>query len=166
MDALLDVAQESLFRLSGAVVLGAAVGVHRHLHHRPAGVRTHALVALASAAVTLGCSHGLSGQASLAPAVQGVVTGVGFLGAGVIMRPSNERDVLGLTTAASIWLVAALGAVLGLGQWMVVLPAAFLTALVLTAGGRLEEAIARRAERQSAANRGAGGQAPGGGPSV
>jgi putative Mg2+ transporter-C (MgtC) family protein len=83
--------------------------------------------------------------------VQGVVTGVGFLGAGVIMRPSKEGDVVGLTTAASVWLVAALGAVLGLGQWMVVVPAAFLTALVLTAGGRLEEAVARRAERQSAA---------------
>jgi putative Mg2+ transporter-C (MgtC) family protein len=140
----MDVSFDAALRLFGAVVVGTMVGLQRHLHHRPAGVRTHALVALAAAVVTLGCSRALPGQSNLAPAVQGVVTGVGFLGAGVILRPSREAEVVGLTTAASVWLVAAFGAVLGLGQWAVVVPGFVLTGLVLAGGGILEEAVARR----------------------
>jgi len=113
---------EILLRLVVAVALGGALGMERSYHGRPAGFRTHALVGLASASLMLISSfesvwfHTPDGvRATIDPTrmAQGLMTGIGFLGAGVIMR--HGPTVRGLTTAASIWITAAIGILLGIG---------------------------------------------------
>ena len=109
-------------RLLLATALGAAVGYNRELLQKPAGVRTHALVALGSALVALMSvmlTHPSFGDDLAAPSriIQGLVAGVGFIGGGVILRLEAEQRVEGLTTAASIWVVAAIGIAAGLGLW-------------------------------------------------
>ena len=84
---------EALIRLSAAVIIGGVLGFERHLHGRWAGLRTHMTVALASAVM------------------QGIAAGIGFLGAGTILKLSDRLEIKGLTTASSIWLTAALGTV-------------------------------------------------------
>ncbi len=108
-----------------AFLLGGVIGYERESIQRPAGLRTHMLVAAGSAAFTVASVHGFEGQGTVrdpARIAAQVVTGVGFLGAGTIWRtPSTVR---GLTTAASIWLVAAVGLLAGSGLWIL---AAFTT---------------------------------------
>lgn len=109
-----------LARLSIAVLLGAVVGFERQVEGKSAGMRTHMLVALGSALFTLAPLYGGMAIADLSRVIQGVATGIGFLGAGAIMKAGEER-IHGLTTAASIWLTAAAGLSVGAGY---VLPAA------------------------------------------
>src|SRR5437763_17161902 len=100
-----------LLRLAAAVAIGALIGLDRELRRKPAGLRTLALVALGSAVFvleTLDSTHGAYTEGT-SRVIQGVVTGVGFLGAGSIMRGAGDESVRGLTTAASIWLAAAMG---------------------------------------------------------
>jgi putative Mg2+ transporter-C (MgtC) family protein len=107
-----------LLRLGAAVLAGALIGVDREIRNKPAGLRTMALVALGSAVFGLA---GAGGSAdSMSRVIQGVVTGVGFLGAGTIIRGRSEASVRGLTTAASIWLSAAIGIACGLALWPIV----------------------------------------------
>ncbi|HEX5387660.1 MAG TPA: MgtC/SapB family protein [Gemmatimonadales bacterium] len=144
----MDVGEIAL-RLGAAVVVGSAIGLNRDLREKPAGLRTHALVTMGAALVTL-TAYGLaeaSGRSDPEPAsraMQGVITGIGFLGAGVILRPEGGRTVRGLTTAASIWLAAALGIACGAGLWPAVLIATALMLLVLI-GGRPVERFLHRA---------------------
>ena len=131
-------------RLGGAVLAGAILGVNRDLHRKPAGLRTHALVCLGSAVVVvIVASMTDAGADAVSRVIQGVVTGVGFIGAGVILHHDTEHRVEGLTTAASIWLAAALGVACGSGHWITVLLALALTLGVLVFGGPIE----RRCER-------------------
>jgi putative Mg2+ transporter-C (MgtC) family protein len=121
-------------RLAAAVVVGALIGLDRELRGKPAGVRTLALVALGSAVFileTLDATRGVYTDAT-SRVIQGVVTGVGFLGAGSIMRGVDEESVRGLTTAAAIWLAAAAGVSCGLANWPLVVVATALGLLVLT----------------------------------
>jgi putative Mg2+ transporter-C (MgtC) family protein len=100
-----------LLRLAAAVGVGALIGLDRELRRKPAGLRTLALVALGSAVFiieTIDTTRGVYTDAT-SRVIQGIVTGVGFLGAGSIMRSADEESVRGLTTAASIWLAAATG---------------------------------------------------------
>ena len=112
---------EMILRLGGATLAGAIVGLNRELTHKPAGLRTHALVSLGSAVMTL-ISVRLMFQSSVADdgavlrTIQGIITGIGFIGGGVILRLPREQTVHGLTTAASIWIVAALGIAFGLAD--------------------------------------------------
>lgn len=121
-------------RLSCAVVVGGIIGLERAYHGRPAGFRTHTLVCLASALLMLL----LLFQWSVVPAIhlnniqmdparmaQGIMTGIGFLGAGVILR--EKQTIRGLTTAASIWITAAIGIMIGLGFFAASLIAAAFT---------------------------------------
>jgi len=108
-----------LLRLGAAVVVGALIGIDREIRHKPAGVRTMALVALGSAVFVLAGLEGSTSD-STSRIIQGIVAGVGFLGAGTIMRRQTEESVHGLTTAASIWLAAALGVACGLAFWTLV----------------------------------------------
>ena len=138
-------------RLTTAVFIGGAIGLDRELRHKPAGFRTHALVALGAAALT-STSIQLTGSgdpSGVLRVVQGIITGIGFLGAGVILHPANQGSVLGLTTAASIWVVAGLGIGCGAGLWGSTLSAWGLTLLVLGLGGRLEQFIDRRVAARS-----------------
>lgn len=120
---------EVAIRLTAAVAVGGAVGWERERHEKPAGLRTHILVAVGSATfMLLGFEVGghLSprfGEAGLDPTrvLQGVVGGIGFLGAGAIIKSSGQ--VTGMTTAASVWIAGALGAAAGMGAYVVALMA-------------------------------------------
>jgi putative Mg2+ transporter-C (MgtC) family protein len=125
--------QQVFVRLAAAVGVGALIGLDRELRHKPAGLRTMALVSLGSAVFVLTAidsAEGLSHDA-VSHAIQGIVTGVGFLGAGAILRGDTEISVRGMTTAASIWLAAAGGIACGLAHWALVAIASGLGLLVL-----------------------------------
>ena len=118
---------EIFLRLVFAVIIGGLVGLEREVVHKPAGIRTHMLVCLGSALFVLATLETLPEES--AKIIAGVATGVGFLGAGTIFR--SKSAVHGLTTAASIWVVAALGLAIGVGLYLMSLVAAVLTLLVL-----------------------------------
>jgi len=129
---------EVILRLAAAMVIGGVIGLDRNLHHKPTGVRTLRLVALGSALAVL--TVGRDSQADISRVVQGVITGVGFIGAGVILHRASAKRVHGLTTAAAIWVTAALGVLCGLGSWHIVLVAVtFVLLLLLLFGGSFEE---------------------------
>jgi len=130
-----------LGRLALAVLLGGIVGVERELSGKPAGLRTNILICLGSAllmdlSITIGMTDGEGRIGDPARIAAQVVTGVGFLGAGTIMQARGE--VVGLTTAATIWVVAAIGLAVGAGHRAEAIAAALLVTLVLTALGWLE----------------------------
>ena len=150
---------EVVVRLSVATLIGGVLGADREVRNKPAGLRTHALVSLGAALIvvtTLGLSAG--GDANpISRAIQGIIAGVGFLGAGAILKGRERDEVSGLTTAASIWLVASLGVASGAGYWFAALVALGLALIVLVFGGPFEGAlrrIFRRVEKDSGANEG------------
>ena len=120
-------------RLGAAVIVGALIGLDRELRRKPAGLRTLALVALGSAVFILETIDPTRAAYTdvTSRVIQGIVTGVGFLGAGSIMRGANDDSVRGLTTAASIWLAAASGIACGLANWPLVIGGSGLGLLVL-----------------------------------
>jgi putative Mg2+ transporter-C (MgtC) family protein len=139
---------EVLLRLAIATVIGAALGLNREIRGKPAGLRTHALVALGTALVTL-TGIALAGHDgefdsnSVSRVIQGVVAGIGFLGGGTILKSDSGEQISGLTTAASLWVVACLGIACGVGLWRIALIALGLALLVLVAGEPLENALHR-----------------------
>lgn len=121
-----------LIRVIAATFLGAMIGVQRQRVGKPAGLRTHMLVSLGTAVVVLACSGAGMSQEGLSRVVQGVVTGIGFVGAGSILKLSEEREIKGLTTAVGVWLTAAIGVAAGLGTVGLAVIVTVLTLLVLT----------------------------------
>ena len=120
----LNVLLLSASRLGLAAVLGALLGYQRERVHSTAGLRTHILVCLGSAFFVLASVEAGQTSADVSRVIQGIVAGVGFLGAGTILKVSDRLQVHGLTTAASIWLTAAIGAGAGLGHlWLPILGA-------------------------------------------
>ncbi len=103
-------------RLTMAVILGGLLGYERETHGISAGLRTHMLVALGAALFVLVPLEAGITPADLSRVLQGVITGVGFLGAGAIIKLSQEQEIKGLTTAASVWLTAAIGVAAGMGR--------------------------------------------------
>ncbi len=121
-----------LIRLIAAALLGAVVGFERERARKPAGLRTHMLVAVGTAVFVLACSAiGMSLDA-LSRVIQGIVTGIGFLGAGSILKLNEERDIQGLTTAAGVWMTAAIGVAVGLGSLGVALLSTLFTVVILS----------------------------------
>lgn len=133
--------EEIVLRLGLAALAGAALGLNRDLHGKPTGVRTLGLVCVASAMATMAVADG--GTTDASRVIQGIVTGVGFLGAGVILRDSQDHQVRGLTTAACVWLTACIGAACGIGAWRLLLVGAPLVALILAFGGPVERFVHR-----------------------
>jgi putative Mg2+ transporter-C (MgtC) family protein len=135
--------EETALRLGAALILGGLFGLNRELHGKPAGLRTHALVCLGAAVATIivlkspDAPMAAADQNAIGRVVQGILTGVGFLGAGVILR-DPAGHVTGLTTAATIWMCAVLGTVCGLGYWVILGITVGLTAFVLLLGRPLE----------------------------
>jgi putative Mg2+ transporter-C (MgtC) family protein len=135
---------EVVVRLGVATLIGSVLGLNRELRNKPAGMRTHALVALGAALLTLMAMQfgimesGKVNSNAMSRVVQGVITGIGFLGGGVILRDQQKRDVHGLTTAASIWVAAALGISCGAGAWPTAVVALGFTLFVLIVGGPVE----------------------------
>lgn len=133
---------EIAIRLSASVLIGSTLGLNRELHGKPAGLRTHGLVSLGAALATMVAFRSPDSSLTIDPnaigrIVQGILTGVGFLGAGVILH-DREGHVTGLTTAATIWICAALGIVCGLGYWPILAIALVLALFVLTIGKMIE----------------------------
>ena len=123
-----------VLRLLAAALVGALIGFDRERRGKPAGLRTHALVSLGAAlfVVIIERQPGGTnlGADALSRVLQGLVTGIGFLGAGVILhRPSGR--VTGLTSAAMVWIAAALGAAAGLGRWLETLAGGAIVMLIL-----------------------------------
>lgn len=118
---------EIVLRLALAVIFGGLIGVEREVVHKPAGIRTHMLVCLGSALFVLVTIQTF--QYEVARIIAGIATGIGFLGAGTIFKAKN--DVHGLTTAASIWAVAAVGIGVGLGHYLITLIAVVLIIVIL-----------------------------------
>jgi putative Mg2+ transporter-C (MgtC) family protein len=106
-----------LLRLAMAAVLGGVVGLERERTGKSAGIRTHMLVALGAALFTTVPLEAGMQTSDFSRVIQGLVTGIGFLGAGAILKLSDEGEVRGLTTAAGIWLTAAAGMAVGAG-WL------------------------------------------------
>jgi putative Mg2+ transporter-C (MgtC) family protein len=134
---------EIFVRAGAAVLAGAALGLNRDLHGKPTGIRTLALVGLGSAVAVMAISdsHDVS---AVSRVIQGILTGIGFLGAGVIIRNNEGRQIHGLTTAACAWLTACIGVTCGIGEWRIMLASVFLAFLVLIVGGPLEKALHSR----------------------
>ena len=130
-----------LLRLLLSTVMAAAIGIEREIHRRAAGLRTHILVSLGSTlfmmtSISVAMSYGVAGDADPSRIAAGVVTGIGFLGAGAIIRYGSS--IKGLTTAASIWVVAAIGLAVGAGvYWAAAITTALSVAVLVLS--RLEE---------------------------
>ncbi len=119
------------------MLLGAIVGLERESTGQPAGVRTYMLVALASALfVTVPLELGMP-LAEVARIAQGVATGIGFIGAGAILKLSKDREIQGLTTAAAIWMTAAVGMTVGLGGFGIAALSVTLAWFILAVIGRI-----------------------------
>lgn len=103
-------------RLFLAMLLGAVIGIQRERAGKAAGLRTHMLVAMGSALFVLSCGAAGMTLSDLSRVIQGVATGIGFIGAGAILKWHEEHQVKGITTAAGIWMTAAAGSAIGLGQ--------------------------------------------------
>lgn len=134
---------EVALRLILATAAGVAFGLNRELHDKQTGVRTLGLVALGSAIAVMAAAH-VGGEGGVSRAIQGIVTGIGFLGAGVIMRPARGSRIHGLTTAACTWLTACVGAACAVAEWSTVLIGVVLAFIVLMFGGPFEAWVHRR----------------------
>lgn len=137
---------EVLLRLGVATLASGAIGLNRDLHGKPIGLRTLGMVGLATSLVVLIATPASleAGQLSDATSrvVQGILTGIGFLGAGVIVH-GDQHKVKGLTSAACVWFTACVGVVCGLGHWRLVGLALAIALLLLMFGGPGERKLHR-----------------------
>jgi putative Mg2+ transporter-C (MgtC) family protein len=120
-------------RLFMAALLGGILGFEREQRGKAAGIKTHMLVAIGSALfVLIPLQAGIS-DAEMSRVMQGIITGIGFLGAGAILKGHDEKDLKGLTTAAGIWVTSAIGVAAGLGRESLAILCTFLALVVLLA---------------------------------
>ncbi len=141
-------APDSLWEVAGrlglATLLGAGIGLNREWLRKPAGLRTNALVALGGALFTIiGLLLNAGDLTSASRILQGVAAGIGFIGAGVIMRRPESSDVQGLTTAAAIWIVSAIGIAVGVGLWRTSVIALSIGLFVLIIGDAVDRLLRR-----------------------
>jgi putative Mg2+ transporter-C (MgtC) family protein len=138
-------------RLALAALLGGILGLNREIALKPAGMRTHALVALGAALATI------TGLALMAPPgndasapgriIQGLVAGIGFIGSGVILHRRDNYTVEGLTTAASIWVIAAVGVAVGAGLWRASIIVVVISLILLVVGAPIDRFVHRLSRR-------------------
>src|SRR5215467_1276839 len=129
---------EIITRLLGAALVGGGIGLNRHLQHKAVGLRTLSLVSCGAAGLVLASLHSAGTTPhvdAMSRVIQGIMTGVGFLGAGVIIRSQADDKIHGLTTAAAVWITAALGALCGMGEWKILIVLSAIIAVVLLIGG-------------------------------
>ena len=140
-------------RLGLAALMGAIVGSDRERMGKPAGLRTHMLVCMGAALFVLASSESGMAIADVSRVIQGLAAGIGFLGGGAILKLSAEREILGLTTAATIWMTAALGVAAGLGHIGLASVATAFTWATLSLVGLAERRSRRSDDRAFAAER-------------
>jgi len=134
-------------RLIVAMIFGAVIGIQRERAGKPAGLRTHMLVALGAAVFVIASGEFGMNPDSISRVIQGLVTGIGFLGAGAILKLYERRAVEGLTTAAGIWMTAALGVAVGLGRFGLALVATLLAWMTLSLVRQMEHILNRGARK-------------------
>lgn len=137
-------------RLLVALVAGGLVGIQRELTHKPAGLRTHMLLALGTALFVILADEAGMSKSDLARVLQGLVTGIGFLGGGAILKLAAEHEIHGLTTAAGLWMTAAASAAAGIGQLALAILGVVLGLVVLAAFVKVEMRLGHRASKDAA----------------
>lgn len=140
---------EILMRLIASVLIGGVIGLDRNLRGKPSGIRTLGLVSLGSCLLTMAgmnflAAHEQADWSAASRVIQGLITGIGFLGSGVITQEAGSERIRGLTTAASIWITAILGIVCGMGSWQVAGIALLIVFLLFVIGKPLERTLHRR----------------------
>ena len=142
--------QESLMRLGAATAAGMVIGINRDLTNKPIGMRTLALVSLGAATVTVSSiqfsfmdNHPDALSRVVQGVIQGVMAGISFIGAGVVLRDIQAQTVQGLTTAATVWMTAALGIACGLAAWRTAAIGLIIALALLVVVPWIENAIAR-----------------------
>jgi putative Mg2+ transporter-C (MgtC) family protein len=138
--------QEIVLRLAVATLAGGTLGLNRDLHGKPVGLRTLGLVGLATAMVVVladPSGHAAATFDATSRVIQGILTGIGFLGAGVIVHREHHSRIHGLTSAACTWLTACVGIVCGAGHWRIVIVALAIAFALLIAGGPVERLLHR-----------------------
>lgn len=150
IDAFAAFAEPGL-RLAAAAIAGMVIGLNRDIAGKAMGARTLGLVSVGAAIVALAAigdpligPHPDARSRVIQGVLQGVLTGVGFLGAGVIVRRADNNDVKNLTTAATVWVTAAVGIACGLGEWALVAWAITLTLAILVLGQHVEDWFVKR----------------------
>ncbi len=140
-------ATRDLVRLVFAALLGGVLGFDRELKHKTAGLRTHMLVALGSALfVLIPLQSGASVQ-DMSRVLQGLIAGIGFLGAGAIIKVVENVEAKGLTTAASLWMAAAIGIAMGMGHGLTAVLATLLALIILSVIPFLEHILPKKKDR-------------------
>jgi putative Mg2+ transporter-C (MgtC) family protein len=135
-------------RLLIAMLLGAVIGLQRERTGKPAGLRTHVLVSLGAALFVLAPLESGMDNDAVSRVIQGLVTGIGFLGAGAILKLQEKREVEGLTTAAGIWMTAAIGLAVGLGRLGLAIMTTILTWITLSLLGQMEQRMNEKGSEQ------------------
>jgi putative Mg2+ transporter-C (MgtC) family protein len=125
-------------RMMIAMILGAVIGAQREATGKPAGLRTHMLVAMGGALFILAPVQSGMDLDGMSRVIQGIVTGIGFIGGGAILKLQEQRAIEGLTTAAGIWITAAVGIAAGLGRWGLAVVSTILAWVTLSLIGRIE----------------------------
>ena len=133
-----------VWRLGAAGVLGGLIGIEREWARKPAGLRTHMTVSLAAAAFVLTVIEIGGADEDVSRVIQGITAGIGFLGAGTILKKTAEEDIQGLTTAATIFLTAAVGAAAGTGRVGIGIVCVVAAWLILTILATVERIMNRR----------------------
>lgn len=132
-----EIARVSL-RLIAALIIGAVIGLQREITRKAAGLRTHMLVALGTALFVVAAAEVDMHEDAMSRVIQGLATGIGFLGAGTILKLTEQQTIRGLTTAAGIWMTAAASVAAGLGQYTAAIIGTFLAWVVLSIIWRIE----------------------------
>jgi putative Mg2+ transporter-C (MgtC) family protein len=131
---------DDLARIGAAAVLGGAIGLEREWHGHWAGFRTHMMVSIGcSIFVIAGLGIARNDQQAVTRIIQGIASGIGFLGAGTILKLDQKQQIKGLTTASSIWLAAALGTAAGLAEFALATASAVISLFVLGVLGPIEK---------------------------
>jgi putative Mg2+ transporter-C (MgtC) family protein len=136
-----DLALQVVIRLLIAAVLGGSIGYERELKGKAAGIRTHMLVCVGTAIIIIVARLDGIPMAEMSKVIEGIVAGIGFIGGGVILKLTQEREIRGITTAAGIWTTAAIGIAVGLGQVWIAVVSALAVWLILSVLGYLEKNV-------------------------
>lgn len=135
-------------RLFAAMILGGIIGIQRERSDKPAGFRTHMLVCLGTAVFVITCSSVGMAFDAMSRVIQGLVTGIGFIGAGTILKLDKEEEIIGLTTAAGIWMTAAIGITVGLGAIGIAAMATLLALIILALAQPVEDFVQKRRDQK------------------
>jgi putative Mg2+ transporter-C (MgtC) family protein len=131
-------------RLLAAMILGGIIGIQRERWGKAAGFRTHMMVCVGTAVFVITCSSVGMEFDAMSRVIQGLVTGIGFIGAGTILKLEGEKEIKGLTTAAGIWMTAAIGITIGLGAIGIAIISTVLALIILALAQPFEDFFQKR----------------------